>query len=278
MNTRTRFTTPVARAARQTLCTPALILALTMSTSAVAQEETFSFDWAGVSERHMRINLTGGGVTVQGHDSDEVTIVVTEAMPEDDETEMTQSGFRQLPNGGQNLVVRQDGGEIILRSGRADDYANILVRMPRNARLTVSSAMDGDIRVDDVHGELDIQAANGDVEVNGISNVAVIHAHADDLTASIAVAELPGPLVLTSWAGNVDLQMSPELRADLRWRTNYGDVLTDLDISDVQTVRERTDSEDGTRIEGFTLGRLNGGGPEISVTTFSGDIVMRGSD
>lgn len=254
---------------------PALLLGLAASLPVVAQEETFNFDWAGISDRHMRITVNGGGVNVQGHDSDQVTIVVTETMADTEVDMTTVDGLRRLPNAGQNLVVRQEGGEIFLRAGTADEVSDVLVRMPRDARLTINSIMEGSIRVDDIHGELEIQATNGAVEVNGIRNAAAIHAHADDLTATIASTDLPGPLVFSSWAGDVDLSMPADLRANLRWRTNYGDVLTDLDVSNVETVMEREESEDGARLEGFTQGRLNGGGSEVSVTTFAGDIVLR---
>ncbi len=251
------------------------ILGLLIGSAALAQEETFSFDWAGFTDRHMRINVTGGNVTIQGQDGDTVTIVVTPASEPDDEPMSTAGGLRRLPNRGQNLVVRQDGSDIILRSGTTEDSADILVRLPHDAALSASSSMEGAIRVNDVHGELDLYASNGTIDVEGIRNAAVVHAQSDDVTASVATTDLPGPLVITSWAGDVELRMPAELRANLRWRTNYGEVMTDLDVTDVETVVEREESEDGTRIEGFTQGRLNGGGAEVSVTTFAGDIVLR---
>ncbi len=266
-----------------TMRTVILLFALAAALPALAQTEDFSFDWNGQSDRHLRVNLLNGSVTVEGYEGDQVLISVSSQSladgddAEDDDPEA--GGMRLLPNGGQNLVVRQDGGEIIIRAGTMDDAAGIVVRLPRDARLTVNSAQDGAIKVNNVDGEMQVQSSSGPVEVLGIRNTAIIHAHADDLKASLAVSELPGPLVFTSWAGDVDVTMPSTLRADLRWRTNFGDVRTDLDVQNIATVTVREEeTPDGLRIEGFTTGQLNGGGPEISITAYTGDITLRRAD
>lgn len=253
------------------------LLATTLATpgTVLAQSEEFSFDWSGQNDRHLRVNLLSGGVRVQGYDGDQVLISVSSDMADLVEDEPEEGGMRRLPNGGQNLVVRQDGGEIIVRAGTADEAAQVAVRVPRNTRLTIHSTMDGAIAVENVIGEMDINSSAGPVEVIGLANAAVIHAHADDLVTSLATRELPGPLVLTSWAGDVELTLPVDLSANLRWRTNFGDVLTNLDVQDIQTVTERKETDDGVRLEGFTTARLNGGGPEISITAYTGDITLR---
>lgn len=252
---------------------PFILSGLLWLSPAAAETEDFSFDWSGQTDRHLQVNLLNGGLTVQGIDGDRVLVSVNaDANAIAIGEEATEDGLRRLPTGGQDLVVRQEGGEIIVRAGSMDEAAQVTVRMPRDARLTVHAAMDGAILVEDVAGEMQVNSSSGPVEVRGLRNTAVIHAHADDLTASLADAALPGPIVLTSWAGDVLLRVPGALDANLRWRSTYGEVLTDLELEDVGSVTERETSADGVRLEGFTTARLNDGGPEISVTAYTGDI------
>ncbi len=255
-----------------------LATALAIPAGAQAQSEEFFFDLAGYSDRALRVSLMSGRVEVEGYDGDEVLISVSEGPAQDGAPDVDDDGMRILPNGGQNLVVRQDGGQIIVRAGSMDEAALVSVRAPRDVRLSLHSAMDSSISVVDMSGEMEIQNSNGPVEVRGLRSAAVIHAHTDDLTVSVDASELPGPLVLNSWAGDVELTVPATLQANLRWRTNMGDVRTNLDVTDIETVTEREETEDGVRLEGYTTARLNGGGAEVSVTAYTGDITLRRAD
>lgn len=270
--------TTVSTFALAALLASAAAGALAFPASALAQSEDFMFDWSGQSDRHLNVKLMSGTVEVRGYDGDEVLVSAISSSADGVSSEPDEDGMRTLPNGGQNLVVRQDGGEVLVRAGSMDESARITVQVPRDARLSIHTGNDGAVSVEDVDGEMEIQNANGPVEVRGLRNAAVIHAHTDDLTVELATADLPGPLVLNSWAGDVELTVPAGLKAKLRWRTNMGDVRTNLDVQNIQTVTERMETEDGVRLEGFTTGILNGGGPEISITAYTGDITLRKAD
>lgn len=250
-----------------------LIIALPLSAAAEIQE--FSFDLADQADRHFQVNLIYGGIEVSGYDGDQILITADlgEALPMPGES--TGEGLRRLPNLGQELELHQSGGEVILRAGTEDRPVQLAVQVPLDARLTLTVRQDGAIRVEGVAGEMELQNSSGPIHITGIRSSVVAHAHSDDLYASFASSEPTGPSAFSSWSGNVQIDLPPTITADLRWRTVYGEVLTDLDVTDLSTLVERDVSEDGGSIKGYTTGKVNGGGPEISVTAYSGDITLR---
>jgi len=90
------------------------------------------------------------------------------------------------------------------------------------------------------------------------------------------------PMAFTSMNGAVDVTLPPLAKANLKLRSDNGDVFTDFDVQ-LQS-QTRTPAVDDSRSRGgrFRLevdrsvsGTINGGGPEFELRTFNGPIYLR---
>lgn len=248
---------------------------LGLSLGALAETQEFSFDVSGESDVELVVNLQHGGITVRGYDGGQINVTASMDETGVNEEPAGEGGMRRLPNLGQEVKIHHDDGEVVIRAGTESQPVQLAVQVPRETRLQISVRDGGNLSVAGVSGEMDLQNSWGRIDIEGVANTVVAHAHSDDVTAVFAIADLPGPSTFSSWSGNIDLSFPEQVVADFRWRTNYGEVQTDLNVTNVRTVSARQEDDDSAGVEGFTMGSVNGGGPEVAATTYSGDITFR---
>ena len=139
----------------------------------------------------------------------------------------------------------------------------------------------GGIAVGDVDGEVDIETSGGSIEVDGASGDLRAHTsggglslrnlrgNVDASTSGGSIeAELLAPISaaceLSTSGGGISIYVSKDFKADLDARCSGGDVHCDMPI----TVQ-------GSFGEGKLVGKINGGGPLLTLRTSGGGIELR---
>jgi DUF4097 and DUF4098 domain-containing protein YvlB len=90
------------------------------------------------------------------------------------------------------------------------------------------------------------------------------------------------PLAFSSLNGDIDVTFPADLKATLSMRTDNGEVFSDFDIQ-LQTTAPQQAVDDGrgkggkyvVRVEKTVKGTINGGGQEIQLKNFNGNIYIR---
>ena len=88
-------------------------------------------------------------------------------------------------------------------------------------------------------------------------------------------------MAFTSLNGTVDVTLPPTTKANLRLRSDHGDVYSDFDVqlapSAPPTVQESRSSNGRYRISRnrSIVGAINGGGPEFELRTFNSNVYVR---
>ena len=84
---------------------------------------------------------------------------------------------------------------------------------------------------------------------------------------------------LSTLNGDVDLTVPADFHADLRMRSDNGEIYTDFDVAlsnaPAKVESARRGGKYHLEVEQEVRGRVNGGGPEIQLRTFNGDILLR---
>ena len=93
-------------------------------------------------------------------------------------------------------------------------------------------------------------------------------------------AVTPGKAMsFTNMNGDIDVTFPANLKADLRMRSDMGDILTDFDFEADATTRRSQEGGEGRgfrlKIEKEIRGQVGGGGPEMVFKNFNGDILIR---
>lgn len=136
------------------------------------------------------------------------------------------------------------------------------VRVPAGLQVSVKTE-NGGIGLYDVNGRVTATLTNGGVRGSNVSGA--VSAHVVNGGIVMDIVRVTGPIALESVNGGIRLDIPADLNADLEASAVNGGVSLDDGLT-VQT-SERTRTK--------VIGRMNGGGPRIAVTTVNGGVRLR---
>src|SRR6185503_10836730 len=157
---------------------------------------------------------------------------------------------------------------------------DIQIRVPRRTSVKASPVNGGDVEIDSVTGEHELSNVNGDVIATDISGSAVINATNGDVHATFETVDAAKPMSFISFNGDVDVTLPANLAADLIVGSQQGDVFTDFEVvaqNDPPNMQQRAGPKGGNqiRVTHNTRYAIGGGGPDITLRTFNGDVMIR---
>ena len=119
------------------------------------------------------------------------------------------------------------------------------IQVPVRTSLVLSATNDGDIVVDGVDGELELNNTNGAVTATKVSGTVIAHALNDDVKVTMTRTGTK-PMSFTSLNGDIDVVLPADIKANVRLQMGNGEVYSDFAI-DMQapSVQQSTESPRG---------------------------------
>lgn len=247
----------------------------------------------------VRVRMVQGSVSIKAGASRDVVVTATGAQlqrPSRERERARTDGLRRLdqPFG---FGVQEDANVVTI-STRPQDEGQVTIEVPARTNLQVSLVSGGGVTIEGVEGEIEANNVNGPVTLTNVSGSIVAHSVNGDVTATMRQVGA-SPLAFTSLNGDVDVTLPPPTKANLRLRTDQGDIFTDFDVqttaappssafpqtpgdADRKDRGRETRGKDalkelksGFRLNRGVFGTINGGGIDIELRTFNGDVLLR---
>jgi len=188
-------------------------------------------------------------------------------------------GLRRLTQSG-SFTVDEDRNTVSVDVDTPTRAINFTVEVPVHTNIQVETVM-GSVSVEGVDGELEVNSVNGEVTLANVSGCVVAHSVNGKLVATVTKTTPQQPMAFTSLNGNVDVTLPAAVKANLKLRSDQGDVYTDFDL---QLQREPVRADNNVRRNGSrteinfnhsVYGSVNGGGPDYEIRTFNGNVYVR---
>lgn len=200
----------------------------------------------------LKVSLPWAEVHVTGTDGNE--IVVTSSIEQKGKSkEVDPDGFRRLDEDVSFEVVEKNNTATIVMSGDnlwSAHGAEFHVQVPRNTNLVLRTEAGGDVKVENIDGDIDINSMNGEVALTDIGSSAVINTMNGEVTATFRKA--PAKAVsITSMNGEIDLRLPTDTKANLRLRTHNGSIRTNFPEGVLQA---KTEKVSGGKAHSYTYG------------------------
>ncbi|MBN2092122.1 DUF4097 family beta strand repeat protein [candidate division KSB1 bacterium] len=233
---------------------------------------------------YIEVGLINGGVTVEGYNGNEVIIEARSRTREivTDEKKRKVDGMKRIPIKTTGLSVEEDENrmEISVESWRRT--IDLKLRVPFNTSMKVNCVNAGDIFIQNVNGEFDINNVNGKVTLQDISGSVMAHALNKDLVVTFKKIDSEKAMSFSTLNGDVDVTFPENLKANVKLKSDNGEIYSDfeikLDATPREVVEENNRGKSGkyrVKIDHTVQGKINGGGPEFQFTTFNGDVIIR---
>jgi len=229
----------------------------------------------------LRVNLLDGTVTIKGSNRRDVLFIANSQQARQALRRRQQAepppGMRRLTQPG-GFGVEERDNEISVSSGFSREIS-LEIEVPTRTKLRVS-IVDGGITVDGVDNEMEINTVDGGITLTNVGGSVVAHAVDGNIAATVARVAPQAPMAFTSLNGDIDVTLPAAVKANLRLRSDQGDVFTDFDVqvtADASANRTQQRNGRGLRIDvnRSIYGTVNGGGPDFELRTFDGNIYVR---
>lgn len=195
--------------------------------------------------------------------------------------ESKRIGMRRLEINTTGLAVEEDNNVVEVEAGSMSRTIDLTIQVPVRTSVELSCLNDGDIVIEGVTGEIEVNNTNGAVTITNVSGSVVAHALNDDVRVTFVKVDASKAMSFSSLNGDIDVTFPADVKATISMKSDNGEIFSDFDIVLKPTerrVEEDSRSEGGkyrVRVEKAMVGTINGGGPEIQFSTFNGDVYIR---
>jgi hypothetical protein len=200
----------------------------------------------------------------------------------EDKPEKGKSRLRRIPNDAYELSAEERANKVTVSTDSWARAVDLRIEVPADSAVVLSTVNDGDLLVSGLSGELELHNTNGEITVRDARGPVSANTVNGDVTIVFGRAVAAAPMAFSTLNGDVDLTLPADARFDVRLKSENGDIYSDFDVELARKApkveEERGKGRYRVSITKELAGKIGGGGPEIFLKTFNGDIVLRRRD
>ncbi|MGI9551537.1 MAG: DUF4097 family beta strand repeat-containing protein [Aurantibacter sp.] len=225
----------------------------------------------------LEIRLLNGSIAVVAHQGKDVVIETT--AKERKKPQKMRDGMRKIGDNSMEFTVEEYNNKVVVKSKKINKTVDFEIRVPENFSLDLRATNDGNIKVEGVKGEMEISNLNGAISLLNIGGSVIADALNKNIVVTFDEVYENTPMAFTSLNGNLDITFPDDFAANIKARTENGEIFTDYEIKMDQDVEqnERKSSSGVYKVtvDKWVTGTINGGGAELLFKTLNGDILIR---
>ena len=266
----------------------------------------------------VKVNVLTGSITVRvGSGRDVIVNTVDDGRDRDDDKERERerernraqsrpgsasassddrtAGLKRLtqPSG---VNITEENNLVSISAPAILGSVNVSIQVPAATNLVLRAVNGGEVSVTGVAGSIEVNNVNGRIRLTDVGGPVIAHATNGDVFATLRQLPAGKPMSFTSFNGDVDVTLPAAAKANLKMRSDRGDVYSDFDVQMTQAPprsgsssadprrddsrgRAPDDSKDRAKyrleMDRSIYGTVNGGGPDLEIRTFNGEIYLR---
>jgi DUF4097 and DUF4098 domain-containing protein YvlB len=228
----------------------------------------------------IEVSLVQGSITVRGANRKDVLVIARPATDRPGRRfDPDATGLRRIPQTA-GFRISEEGNRVKISSDSPNRSITFEIEAPLRTNLKLSTVNGGEILVENIDGDLDVGNTNGGITLNGVAGSVNAGTTNGSVRATLTRVTAQRDMAFTSLNGTVDVTLPPETRANLRMRSDHGDVYSDFDVQlapSAPVVQENRGGNGRYRISRnrSIVGAINGGGPEFELRTFNSNVYVR---
>lgn len=241
---------------------------------------TIPFSDASAPKR-LTVSLIHGSIQVNVHSNNKEAVV--EALNQRSSSRSSRrqppAGMRRIETTASGLSAEEDNNHIKLQVDSHSRTVNLMIHVPADTSLKLSTVNGGNISVEGISGEIDANNVNGNVTLTNVSGAVVAHALNGKVQVDLTRVTADKAMSFSTLNGNVDVTLPSAAKANLKMKSENGDIYSDFEIllkpTSSQPAASSTKGKYKLRFDRAMYGSINGGGPEFTFTTLNGTIYIR---
>jgi len=238
--------------------------------------------FSGLKAQEYKIAVSGnktlkihevGDVEIVGYDGNEVVFSTEDRKDSDSER---AEGLRPISgsgledNTGIGLSVIESGDAIEVNPMSKRSGPNYKIQVPRNVKVFYehSTAYGDKVVIKDISSEIEASTNHSSLWVENVTGPMTINTVHGQIEAIFSEVNQASPTTIVSVHGLIDVSLPSNTKVNLKMRTAWGEIFTDMDIS----MDKATESNSSTT---KISGTINGGGVPMDISTSHSNIYLR---
>ncbi|WP_184546476.1 DUF4097 family beta strand repeat-containing protein [Mucilaginibacter sp. FT3.2] len=229
----------------------------------------------------LNVGLIDGSITVIGYEGKSIVVEgqLDEKRKERDKEKEKPAGMHRLNSSGMDISAQENNNQVTIHSSIGKPV-NLTIKVPKTtATFQISTVNGGDITGSNLDGQLEVTNVNGSIKLT-------------DITGSVVATTVNGPVIVTfrsidpkaamafsTLNGKIDVTFPANLKANVKLKSDHGDIFTDFDVVTDQhkpnVTRTSKDGMYGLKVDEWVYGKIAGGGPELMMKTTFGGVYIR---
>lgn len=224
----------------------------------------------------LHIKSQSGRINVSTHDQNDIEVLIDEGNSRNKTNRLTQSGLKRIAKRNLDVTITEEDNEVYIESQQSNQ-TNITVKVPKNFSLKLGTHHNGDISVEGVNGEIEVEAHHGGIRLTDVSGSVVANTHHGAIICNLISITADTPMSFTTYHGNVDISFPANLTGKLKMKSSKGDIYTDFDFTPIKPkINYSTNgNKKEIKLEGWTYAQIGSGNEEFTFKTYHGDVIIR---
>lgn len=193
------------------------------------------------------------------------------------------AGMKKIPIEGTGLTVEEDDNVVRVEIESMRRAVDVVIRVPfaTSLKLDGTNLYGTGITVENISGEIEAESANGAIALKNISGSVVASTTNGDIEVTLAKVIPDKPMSFVTFNGDVDVTLPADAKANLKIKSNMGEIYSDFDVTLKSVPVKSTESgnKEGGKfrisLDRAVMGMINGGGAEFTFENFNGNIYIR---
>ena len=226
----------------------------------------------------LNVSFLTATIDVAAYDGNE--ILIDFAADDTKPKPATSSGSMRVIGGGTTSVTAIEKDNKVSVTGDAmAKRGNVKIKVPKGVNTFKLSTVNArGITATDISGEIEVSNTNGGIKLANVSGSVVANTTNGDVIVVFRTIDAKAPMAFTTLNGRVDVTVPATVKVNVKLHTDRGEIFSDFDVAVEPSTPTTTRGKDGSyryNDQEWVTGKLNGGGPELTMRTFNGNIYIR---
>ena len=168
------------------------------------------------------VRVHDGSIVVRGENRKDV-LVISSSNDGSRSGRPVPQGFQRLSSAGVTISEEDNRIQISAASTR---QTRLEIRVPTRVNLTLSGHNGSGIEVDNVEGDIEADHHNASIRLSNVGGSVVADTHNGDIRVVLTRITGDKPMSFISWNGAVDVTLPASAKANLKLRSDKGDIYT----------------------------------------------------
>ncbi|GEM_PF-3597743 len=259
---------------KKLLCLPFLILALAgaQAQGVLKNQQKIALNSPG-KPYSLELNLHSASVMMSTYNGREIVVEVR-----DESRAATLDTAKQVFASSYKIESSQQNNVVVITNTNSATKIVMTVKVPANlaATLKVNVKKIGDVTLENIRGNIEVNANTGSVKLLNVAGSAVLSTVTGSVLCSFTSIAPSTPMAFSTLNGEIRLQLPAVAKANFRIRSEKAVLFTDFDM-DFGAEKPRTTTQGNKKriiLTGPMNGAINGGGPGILISNSTGNLFI----